>query len=74
MTDEKKKIKYHFLTGDHSGKNPPRTLEFEGDDQAIAAAKKAGDVIRIQHGETLKYVYDKPAEEAQAKKDAADKE
>lgn len=56
------KIKYHLLTGDHSGKNPPRTIESEDEDAVIEEAKKAGDIIRVQSSKTLKYVWEKPAD------------
>jgi hypothetical protein len=59
------KTKYHLLTGvqDPKNPNPPRTIECENDAEAIAAAKKAGDVIRIQHDGNLKYVWEKSADE-----------
>ena len=63
------KLKYHFLTGDHSGKNPARTLEFDNDAAAIEEAKKSDDVIRVQSDKTLKHIWQRPAKAESAAPD-----
>lgn len=62
MAEKTTKTKYHFLTG----KPPVETLDFGSDAEAVAAAKKNPEVIRVQSTKTGGYIYerDEKVEEA----------
>lgn len=67
---DKKTEKYHFLTGDVK---TMFTKEFESDADAIKAGKENEAVIRVQHNDSTKYIYEranepaKPAEKTETK-------